>query len=318
MKLSIAAILVAVSAIASAQLDPNKVVLSVNGEEIKAGEYYRRMEFLPGVGKMFGQSFAQAPPGLLTIDQLVTERLVFQQAKEFGVFPTDAEVQDEIAYSTRMDANYVKGWTDSGRTLEELTYQVRFGLAQFKLISRGITFTDAEIQEFYKNNIALFTIPKQVTLKVIAVNSEETANKVDADLKAGKTFEEVAKAYSLDVSAAMDGDFGKRSYEDLAPVVRREIDKIKVGGTTAWIIDDTNKTRVKFKLVAADPEVVKPLDADLKRRIRRDQLAVRGGVRNDVRKQMNEVRQKATIVINEKEFADAYKRFIDAFLKSGG
>jgi len=170
----------------------------------------------------------------------------------------------------------------------------------------------------YTKNIALFTIPKQVTLKVIAVNSEETANKVDADLKAGKAFEDVAKAYSLDVSAAIGGEFGKRSYEDLAPVVRREIDKIKVGGSTEWIIDDTNKTRVKFKLVAADPEVIKQLDADLKRRIRRDQLAVRGGVRNDVRKQMNEVRQKATIIINEKEFAEAYKRFIDAFLKSGG
>lgn len=317
MKLSIAAFLVALSAFASAQLDPNKVILTVNGEDVKAGEYYRRMEFLPGVGKMLGNSFVQAPPGLLTIDQLVTERLVFQQAKELGVYPSDAEVSDEIAYNTRVDANYMKSWTDSGRTMEELQYQVRFSLAQFKLVSRGITFTDAEVKKFYDDNIALFTVPKQVTLQVIAVNTEELANKVDSDLKAGKSFEDVAKAYSLDVSSAVGGDFGKRSYDDLAIVVRKQLDKIKVGGVTDWIIDDTNKTRIKFKLVAADPAVVKPLDADLKRRIRRDQLMVRGNIRNDIRKQMNEVRKKASIQITEKEFSDSYKKFIDAFLGGG-
>lgn len=319
MKVQIAAFLVAMSALANAQLDPNRIILSVNGEEIKATEYYRRMEFLPGVGKVFGKGgFAQFSPGLLTIDQLITERLVFQQAKQKGVYPTDAEVKDEIDFNNKQDPNYVKGWTDSGRTMAELEYATRFNLAQFKVVSYGITFTDSQVKEFYETNKGIFTIPKMVTLRVIAVDTEAAAKAVDADLAAGKAFGEVAKARSLDVSAALDGEFGKRSFFDLAKVVQAQLDKIKVGGITEWIIDDENKTRIKFNLVAADPPSTVPLDDVLKRRIRRDQMTVLGGIKNDIRKQMTDARKAAQIDIKEKEFSDSYKKFIETFIGSGG
>ena len=52
-------------------VDPNRVVLVINGEEIKGAEYYRRMEYLPGVGSQMGASFSDFPPGFLTIQQLI-------------------------------------------------------------------------------------------------------------------------------------------------------------------------------------------------------------------------------------------------------
>lgn len=319
LKIQFSAFLVALAAVATAQLDPNRVIVVINGEEIKAAEYYRRMEFLPGVGKQVGgRSFAQAPPGLLTIDQLITERLVFQQAKAKGVYPTDAEVKDEIEFNTKMDSNYVKGWVEHGRTVEELEYATRYNLAQFKLVSQGITFTDAQVKKFYDDNIAIFTVPKMVTLRVIAVGSEALAKEVDADLAAGKSFAEVAKAKSIDVTAALNGEFGKRPYDQLSKVVQKELDKIKIGQATAWIIDDENNMRIKFELVAAEAAYPKPLDDVLKRRIRRDQMAVLGGVRNDIRKQMTDARREAKIDIKEKEFSDNYKKFMETFVGSGG
>jgi len=319
LKIQLSAFLVAIAAVASAQLDPNRTVVIINGEEIKAAEYYRRMEFLPGVGKQIGgRTFAQAPPGLLTIDQLITERLVFQQAKAKGVFPTDAEVKDEIEFNTKVDPDYVKGWIEHGRSMQELEYATRYNLAQFKLVSQGITFTDAQVKKFYDDNIAIFTVPKMVTLRVIAVGTEALAKEVDAELAAGKSFQEVAKAKSIDVSAAINGEFGKRPFDELAKVVQVALDKIKVGQATEWIIDDENKMWIKFQLVAAEAAYPKPLDDVLKRRIRRDQMSVLGGVRNDIRKMMTDARRDAKIDIKEKEFADNYKKFTDTFLGSGG
>ena len=74
------------------QVDPARVVAVINGEEIKGAEYYRRMEYLPGAGKMLGDRFAEFPPGFMAIEQIITERLVYQLAKQKHCLPTDAEI----------------------------------------------------------------------------------------------------------------------------------------------------------------------------------------------------------------------------------
>lgn len=312
--------LLVASAIAGAQVDPARTVAVVNGVEIKGDEYYRRMEYLPGIGKMVGNSFASFPPGFLTLEQLITEKLIQQLAKEKGVFPTDQEVKDEIAFALQVDPKTLEDWKASGQTEAEFDALTRYNLCQFKLTTRGVNVTDSEIDKFYKDNIVLFTVAKILTLRVIAVQTEEQAKAVDADLKGGKKFADVAKARSLDVSAAMGGDFGKRSWADLSEAARRSLDNVKVGGTTEWIVG--SNTRVKFMLEAVEPEVVKPLDAMLRRKIRRELMITKGNVKNSeaLGKEMLELRRKSNIDIKQKEFADAYKKFIDTFLsnKAGG
>ncbi|MEQ1932727.1 MAG: peptidyl-prolyl cis-trans isomerase [Fimbriimonadaceae bacterium] len=301
---------------AAAQVDLTSTIVVINGEEIKGSEYYRRMEFLPGVGKQLGNGFAEFPPGLLTIEQLVTERLILQLAKEKGVVPTAAEIKDEIAFEIANNPNYQKNFLDTGQSLAELDYQTKVRLAQFRLLTFGITVTDAEVTEFYSKNSSIYSTPKMVTLKVIAVDTEDKAKAVDTDLAAGKSFNDVAKARSLDVTAATGGEFGRRPYFDLAEIVRGELDKIKVGGITDWIVGD--KTRVKFMLVAADPEKARPLDATLKKIIRKEIMITRGSIKNNVRQEMIVMRKKAQITITQKEFDEAYKKFIDVIIRDGG
>mgnify|MGYP002336492726 CR=1 FL=1 len=129
------------------QVDPARVVATVNGEAIKGSEYYRRMEFLPNVGKMIGGSFATAPPGFLTLDQLINEKLLLQLARDKGVMPSDAEVSAQI--KLMMDANpkAAEQLALNGMTQADLEYQVRLDLAQFKLQTRGITVTDQEVEQ---------------------------------------------------------------------------------------------------------------------------------------------------------------------------
>jgi foldase protein PrsA len=320
-KKMLAALLLAVTASAFAQVDPNKTVVIVNGEEIKGAEYYRRMEFLPGVGKKDGETFFEAPPGFLTLEQLITEKLVMQLAKQKGILPVDAEVENELKIRMEDNPKLLTEWASMGRAPEELKTLVRYELAQFKIQTFGITVTDQEVEKFYKDNPTIYSLPKRAKLRVIVVESEADRSAVDKDLAAGKAFAEVAKERSLDLSKLKGGDYGEVPYEFLNTPARTEVEATKIGGVTNWVSSQTpsgNTRYVKFQVVDVLPEKRLDLDVKLKRNIRRKMMLDRGRVKNDVRQEMSAMRSKATIDIKEPQFADTYKKFVDTYLKQGG
>jgi len=156
--------------------------MTVNGEEVKGADYYRRMEFLPGVGKRMGAGFTEVPPGLLTIDQMVTDLLILQLAKEKGVYPSDIEVTAEMADRNRDNPDLLDIWKNSGRTEDELKNTIRIEMAQFKIVTFGITVTDQEIDRIYKERASEFLIPKQYKLSVVVVVSVADKAAVEEDL----------------------------------------------------------------------------------------------------------------------------------------
>ena len=191
---------------AFAQLDPNKTVATVNGEAIKGAEYYRRMEFLPGVSKDMGTGLLEAPPGFLTILQLIGEKLILQLARERNVYPNDAEVKGEIQYRLVDDPNLIKDWIATGQSQTDLESEIRYELARFKLQTAGVNITDQEVEKFYAENPSLFTSPRKYKLWVIAVRDQAAADGVEADLKGGKKFSEVAREKSIDMTKSIGGD----------------------------------------------------------------------------------------------------------------
>jgi len=308
----LASFVVFVSAcLGSAQLDPSRVVAVVNGEEIKAAEYYQRMEFLPGVGKRIGDRFAELPPGFLTLEQLITERLVLQLARNKGCLPTDSEVQAEFERMKKEDPNLVQRWTSSGRTLPELLYDVKVNLAGFKLKTFGITITDQEVHDFYKKNPSMFTVEKRYKLRVIVVDAA-TRQKVDEDLKAGKPFAEVAKQWSMDLTKVEGGLVGAVPASRLNETVRNAVSNTRIGQTTDWIVN--GERHAKFLLEDVLPEQVLPLDDKLKADIRKRLMLDRGNVRNNVQKEMADLRAKSKIDIKNPEFSQLYDRMIGTYL----
>ncbi len=298
-----------------AQIDPARRIATVNGEEIKGDEYYHRMEFLPGVGKRMGTSFAEFPPGFLTLEQLITEHLVLQLAKEKGVLPTDPEVQADLNEKLQDEPRLIEEWMADGKTRAELDYQIKVDLAQFKIQTAGVTITDQEIDAYYKDAVTRFTIPKRYKLRTIAVTSEEGKTSVDADLAAGKNFGDVATAKSDDVSKVNGGSF------DPIPLLaipdeatRNAIAATKIGQTTAWL-KQGDKAWAKFLVEGILPEELQKLTPSLRRALRRQLMLQRGRTKNDVTKDMNEMRAKAKINIEQKPFADAYAKFTEAYLK---
>ncbi len=307
----------------SAQVDPNRLVATVNGEEIRGAEYYRRMEYLPNVGKQTGQVFSEFPPGFLTIEQLITEKLVLQLAKEKGVLPSDNDVQNEFMLRQSDNKELLTVWQSSGRTVDELKRQILVELAQFRIATFGITITDQEVEKDYVNNPSMYTTPLRYKLRVIVLKDQTKKGAVDGDLTAGKSFAETAAKYSEDISKVSGGIYGTVPVQFLAVTVATALKDIKIGKTTDWIdvkLSDDSSTSLKFLKEDILSEVKAPLDARLRRGIRQRMLSERGQAKNHISDDMKAMRAKAKIDIKQPEFADAYKKFIEGYLKqqSGG
>jgi hypothetical protein len=299
-----------------AQVDPNRVVVTVNGEEIKGAEYYRRMEYLPGVGRRYGDRFAEFPPGFMTIEQLVTEKLVYQLAKSKGCLPSDQEIQTEFEKLKKETPKYVDQWIESGRLMDDLLNQLKYDLAQFKIVTNGIIVTDNEVKDFYKTHPDIFTIPKRVKLRVIVVDTEAKMADVDKALASGTPFADVAKTYSLDVTKVAGGEYGTVPLTNMTESVRKAIEETKITQTTKWISSDAkNSNYIKFLVEDILAEVLLPLDENAQRSTRRRMMLERGSKKNNIDAMMTEARKNAKVDIKQKDFADAYKKFIDNYLK---
>jgi len=299
---------------AFAQVDPARTVMVVNGEEIKGSEYYHRMEYLPGIGQRQGNNYVEFPPGFFTITQLVTEHLLFQLAKQKGVYPTDTEVANDLADRVKDDPNYLVNWKASGQNEDDLRRQIRFELARFKLTTFGITVTDQEVQKYYNANPEMFTTPKQYKLTVIAVTTAGNKDAVDADLKAGKNFTDVAKARSEDLTK---GEItGPVPVTGFNRPIQDALTNVKIGGVTTWITSGTEDqpTFVKIRVEDILPEKKSDFTPDLKEGIRRKMMLERGSVKNNLTADMNDMRRKAKIDIKQKEFGDIYRKYIETYL----
>ncbi len=302
------------------QVDPDRTVATINGTPIKGAEYYRRMEFLPGVGKLMGKSFAEFPPGFLTLDRLFTEKLVTQLAKARGVYPSDLEVAAELKARIQDDPNLLTNWKASGQTEAELNEQIRYELSQFKLATFGVTITDQEVTKFYNEHPTMYTTPKQVKLRVVVVDDPNEKKAVEGELSAGKPFADVAKAHSIDVGRERGGEFGTVPVTVFSDQMSKAIGETKIGQTTPWLQTKSGESTnyVKFLIEDVIPEKLSPLNDHLKRAIRRQLLTDKGKAKNNLEQEMVEMRKKAKIEISDPAFADVYKKYSDEYLKEKG
>lgn len=304
---SLLGVLVAASAV---QNDATRTVIIVNGEEIKASEYYHRMEHLPATFTPVNNQMIEVPPGLLTIDRLITEHLMLQLAAEHGVAPKESEV--DAAFQAQLKANpmLMTDATNQGMTEADVKQKIRVDIARFKLATEGVIITDQEVQDEYKNNPDRYTTPKTVTLRVIVVSTDDQKAAVDSDLASGKKFEDVARARSLDISKIQGGSIGTIPLNSLDEGIQTALAAAKIGGTTGWVTvpKQTNGTNLVEKILfeGAEPAKLMPLDDNLKESIRNQMKLLKGSVKNDVQKEMAAMMQKSSIDIKDRAFAKAW------------
>lgn len=289
------------------QSSPTAPVATVNGEEISGIEYFRRMEFLPGMGRMSGGTFIATYPGLMALRQLIDERLLLQVAKEKNVLPREEAVSKALQDRIKEQPDLLPTLGKIGISELDLKHQIRVELAEFNLATLSITVTDQEVEKHYADNPSLFTVPRRYKLRLIAVPEGDKAA-VDADIAAGKPFAEIAKSRSKDPSSERGGDMPLLPESQFSELVRLALSKVKVGGTSDWIRGETGWFRFYVEDIKAAEK--RPLDVALKEQVRRSMMLDRGRSRNNVEKMLNDARSKAMITVAQPGLEDMIRQWV--------
>jgi len=89
------------------------------------------------------------------------------------------------------------------------------------------------VKAYYDEHIAKAEAETEFHAAHILVASKTEADKIESEIKGGKTFDDVAKAESKDTSAANGGDLGWFKKEEMVPEFSNAVVKLKVGEVSA-------------------------------------------------------------------------------------
>lgn len=221
---------------ATADQMPDNVAI-VNGEAIPAPEFFERLQRLTAREFIVSGNpvtFTNLNSGQLLMNLMINERLTFQWAIKTKQMPTDAEVDaevDRIKQQPQIQAAI------SSRQLSEafLKQNIRFQKARFNLATTAVSVTPDEIEKYYKSHIAAYTTPDRFTIQGLSTTKQADLAKIQADIKAGKTWEDLVKVYSEDPTVvARKGEMGTFAATDqgLPAPIREALQTLKEGQTS--------------------------------------------------------------------------------------
>ncbi|RNC66310.1 MAG: peptidylprolyl isomerase [Desulfuromonadales bacterium] len=196
-----------------------QVVAEVNGDAITTEDFKKELENLPPYLK----PMADTPEGKKELlDTMVVRELILQQARK-----------DNLDKSPEVAAK-----------LEELKKRVVVEAFLKKKVEEQVKISDEELKKFYDENKDKFKSGDQVRASHILMRSEKEAQDVQKELKAGGSFEELAKKHSVDSAAAKGGDLGWFSKGSMVPEFEKVVFGLKEGETSGIV-----KTKFGYHII---------------------------------------------------------------------
>jgi foldase protein PrsA len=162
-------------------------VATVNGQPISQSDFEAKLEASP-VAKQ-------------VLQQMVQESLIDQYAKNNNLTVTDDEITQR---ENELKTNFPNGSWDEmlkarGLTEADVKSALREQIILDKALTKDVTITPAQVQQYFQKNHATFDKPEQVQARHILVPDLATANKLEAQLKQNpSSFADLAKQYSTD------------------------------------------------------------------------------------------------------------------------
>ena len=197
-------------------------IATVNGQSISKADFDAKLE--------------SSPAALATLQQMVREILLQQYAKTNNVVVSDADI---AAKEDQIKANFPPGsWDDMlksrGLTEDDVHKLLADQIIIDKAVGKNIKVSDSAIKAYFDKNHAAFDKPAQVDARHILVADLKTAQKVEADLKAGKDFAAEAKQYSIDPgSRDKGGELGEIRHGQMVPAFDAAVFSLPVGVISA-------------------------------------------------------------------------------------
>lgn len=257
----------------------NETVATVNGVNISKDRLYDELVLAGGAA---------------TLDNLITQELIAQEAKAASVTVSDADVTAEIDLikkSFGSEEEFNSTLAQYGMTLETLQKDTKVNLTIRKILEPQTDVTDAEIQQFYDENKASLGTPEQVQASHILVATKEEADAILAELKQGADFATLAKEKSTDPgSKDKGGDLGFFGKGAMVPEFEEAAFALKVNELSGVV-----QTEHGFHIIkkTAEKAAVVPTFEEKKEEIRKQLVATEANELSEA--WMAKIREKAKI-----------------------
>lgn len=222
-----------------AELTVNKIAAVVNGEMITMHELNRHiaMEMARKNIPLKDESKRKEVQADV-LDSMINDILIRQEAKRFKVSVSDTEVEGELQKAInrsgiapdKFDAELKR----QGTTRE--LYKERIGdmllrqrMANF-MVTRKVFVKPEEVEEYYNKNKDKMVGEKTADFSIMLLPEKLPIKDIYEQLRSGKlSFEDAARKYSMDSSAAEGGKISGIPWDRLPPDMHRLLSSLKNG-----------------------------------------------------------------------------------------
>ncbi len=196
--------------------DPDaSVVASVNGEVLSRAEFEQELWRELASSETAQRTPEEIEPFKRTLlDTYIHRMLLLQAARKHNIAVTPEEVDRGVL---RLSGDYPAG------NFNEVLAQGQLSMAELKAresarliieklfaneVYTRVALTEEELRGYFAAHESEYAEPEQVRAAQIVVKGMDDARKVQAQLKSGKKFADLARRYSLSADAKVGGDLG--------------------------------------------------------------------------------------------------------------
>ena len=265
-------------------------IATVNGQPISQAAFQTKLE--------------SSPVARNILQQMVQEALIEQYAKNNNITVTDAEI---TAREDQLKANFPNGSWDEmlkarNLTEDDVKQALKEQIVLDKALAKQVAITPSQVKQYFEKNHAAFDKPEQVQARHILVPDLATADKVEALLKQGKSFSDLAKQYSTDPgSKEKGGELGWFRRGQMVPAFDKVAFTLPVGAISQPVKSPFGYHIIQVEgkqpgqqatLANSTPRITEML--------RQQQEAPL------IQPFLQSLQQKATITVNDPRFADLF------------
>lgn len=172
---------------------------------------------------LLAQQLVQNVEGSTFVSQVELERLLKLENQQREIAYGVIKMEDFLS-EVEVDESDVRDFYNANQSSYTAPEQVSVDYLELSLdtISSQIEVSEEQLQQFYADNKSQFVGPEQRRISHILIEdndeAEQTLEAIQSQLAEGKSFEDLAKSYSVDVgSAESGGDLGFMQRDVMEP-----------------------------------------------------------------------------------------------------
>ena len=232
-----------------------EIVAVVNDDVITLSEYKEQFDATVQQlrsafqGEEYEKQYQMLKKDLLNM--MITDMLLMQQAKEKNI---NVSEQIRMAVDNIKKENNIESDDDLKRGLQQQGLDYAQWIKQlednmlkqatvYSEVDRAIVLDDSESVGYYKLHPEEFTEPEEFHIRAIYLSTEgkapealeEARTLISGKVKAGESFNALAKEYSDGPAKEAEGDLGRFRKGELDKTLEQAVAKLKAGETGDWV-----------------------------------------------------------------------------------